>query len=104
MGMENEKDALLVLSGGMDSVTMLHEYIGRIALCVNFSYGSNHNAREAECARINCRRLGVELVEIDLAFIAAISRALCLRVATQFRTVSMARTICFQPSFRSATA
>lgn len=73
--MEKEKDALLVLSGGMDSVTMLHEYIGRIALCVNFSYGSNHNVREAECARINCRRLGVELVEIDLAFMGRYFRS-----------------------------
>lgn len=63
-----KKDCLLVLSGGMDSVTMLHDYADRIALAVNFNYGSNHNAREAECARTNCAALGVELVEIDLAF------------------------------------
>lgn len=63
-----EKDALLVLSGGMDSVTMLHDYVDRIAVAVNFNYGSNHNAREAECARANCAALGVELVEIDLGF------------------------------------
>lgn len=63
-----EKDAILVLSGGMDSVTMLHDYADRIALAVNFNYGSNHNAREAECARANCAALGIELVEIDLGF------------------------------------
>jgi len=63
-----EKDALMVLSGGMDSTTMLWEYSNRIALAVNFSYGANHNAREAECARENCRRAGIELVEIDLGF------------------------------------
>lgn len=63
-----KKDCLLVLSGGMDSVTMLHDYADRIALAVNFNYGSNHNAREAECARVNCAALGVELMEIDLAF------------------------------------
>lgn len=62
------KDALIVLSGGMDSVTMLYEYADSIALAVNFNYGANHNAREAECARYNCRKLGIELVEIDLAF------------------------------------
>lgn len=62
------KDAVLVLSGGMDSTTMLHEFASEIALAVNFSYGANHNAREASCARENCRRLGIELVEIDLAF------------------------------------
>lgn len=64
-----EKDALIVLSGGMDSTSMLYEYKDSIALAVNFNYGANHNAREAACARENCRRLGIELVEIDLAFI-----------------------------------
>ncbi|MCC8120207.1 MAG: 7-cyano-7-deazaguanine synthase QueC [Bacteroidales bacterium] len=63
-----KKDALIVLSGGMDSVTMLHEYKSSIALAVNFTYGSNHNARELECARWNCEQLGIELVVIDLAF------------------------------------
>ncbi len=63
-----EKDALLVLSGGMDSTTMLYEYASSIALAVNFNYGANHNVREAACARENCRRLGIELVEIDLSF------------------------------------
>lgn len=62
------KDAVLVLSGGMDSTTMLYEFASEIALAVNFNYGANHNAREAACARENCRRLGIELVEIDLAF------------------------------------
>lgn len=62
------KDALIVLSGGMDSTTMLYDYRDSIALAVNFNYGANHNAREAECARYNCGKLGVELVEIDLSF------------------------------------
>ena len=59
----------MVLSGGMDSVTMLHEYADEIELAVNFSYGSNHNMRELECARAHCSGLGIELVEIDLSFI-----------------------------------
>ncbi len=63
-----KKNALIVLSGGMDSTTMLWEYKEQISLAVNFHYGANHNAREAECARENCRRAGVELVEIDLSF------------------------------------
>lgn len=62
------KDAILVLSGGMDSVTMLHEYADTIALAVNFSYGANHNQRERECARLHCSQLGIELIEIDLGF------------------------------------
>lgn len=59
----------MVLSGGMDSVTMLHEYASEIDLAVNFTYGSNHNSRELECARAHCRQLGIELMEIDLGFI-----------------------------------
>ena len=60
----------MVLSGGMDSVTMLHEYASEIEFAVNFTYGSNHNVRELECARYHCGLLGIELVEIDLEFIA----------------------------------
>lgn len=63
------KDSLIVLSGGMDSTTMLYEYAPRIAAAVNFSYGANHNDPERRCARINCERLGIPLIEIDLPFI-----------------------------------
>ena len=63
------KDTLMVVSGGMDSTTMLHEYADRIALAITFNYGSNHNAREIECARYNCERLGIELVVVDMPFV-----------------------------------
>ena len=65
-----KRDTLMVLSGGMDSVTMLHEYKDSIDLAVTFNYGSNHNAREIEMARLNCRDLDIELIEIDLSFLA----------------------------------
>lgn len=52
----------------MDSVTMLHDYRDSIVAAVTFQYGSNHNMREARCARINCEMLGIEWIEIDLAF------------------------------------
>lgn len=64
-----KKDSLIVLSGGLDSITMLHEYASEIALAVNFSYGANHNEREVVCARYHCEMLGIELLEIDLGFI-----------------------------------
>lgn len=62
------KDSVIVLSGGMDSTTLLHEYKNRIALAVTFDYGSKHNAREIECARINCRMLDIEHLVIPLEF------------------------------------
>lgn len=62
------KDSVIVLSGGMDSTTLLHERKEQIALAVTFDYGSKHNAREIECARKNCEMLGVEHIVIPLEF------------------------------------
>ena len=62
------KDSVIVLSGGMDSTTLLHERKERIALAVTFDYGSKHNAREIECARKNCEMLGIEHIVIPLEF------------------------------------
>lgn len=64
-----KRDSLIVLSGGMDSTTMLHEFAERIALAVTFNYGSNHNALEIECAKYNCRMLGIELIVVEMPFI-----------------------------------
>lgn len=69
------KDSIIVLSGGMDSVTLLHEYKDQIALAVTFDYGSNHNAREIECAKRQCQQLGVEHIVIPLAFIGQYFRS-----------------------------
>ena len=62
------KDSVIVLSGGMDSVTLLYDQKERIALAVTFDYGSNHNQREAACAALHCQRLGIEHIVIPLAF------------------------------------
>lgn len=64
------KDKLLVYSGGLDSTTMLHEYADDIAVALFFNYGSNHNDREASCARVNCEKLGIEFLEIPLGFMS----------------------------------
>ena len=62
------KDSVIVLSGGMDSTTLLHQRKDQIALAVTFDYGSKHNAREIECARKNCEILGIEHIVIPLEF------------------------------------
>lgn len=62
------KDSVIVLSGGMDSTTLLHDRKAQIALAVTFDYGSKHNAREIECARKNCEMLGIEHIVIPLDF------------------------------------
>ena len=63
------KKALIILSGGMDSVTLLHEYKENIAMAVTFDYGSNHNQREIPLAKLHCERLGIKHIVIPLDFI-----------------------------------
>lgn len=62
------KDSVLIVSGGMDSITMLYEYKERIALGISFDYGSNHNARELPFAAMHCERLGIKHIVINLGF------------------------------------
>lgn len=64
-----ERDSLIILSGGMDSVTLLHDIAESIALAVTFDYGSNHNKREQEYAAYHCKELGIEHIIIPLDFI-----------------------------------
>ena len=63
------KDSIIVLSGGLDSTTMLYEYRERIAMAVSFHYGSNHNDRELAFAKLHCERLGIQHLIIPLDFI-----------------------------------
>lgn len=63
------KDSIIVLSGGLDSTTMLYEFKDRIALAVSFHYGSNHNDKELAFARLHCERLGIRHMQIPLDFI-----------------------------------
>lgn len=72
------KDGLIVLSGGMDSVTLLYEYQDSLALAVSFDYGSKHNVRELPYARLHCERLGIEHLTIPLSFIGQYFRSALL--------------------------
>ena len=62
------KDNVLILSGGMDSVTMLYGYRDAIALAVSFNYGANHNQKEIAWAKLHSERLHIQHMVIDLAF------------------------------------
>ena len=64
------KDCILILSGGMDSTTLLYDYQERIALAISFDYGSNHNAKEIPFAKKHCERLGIKHIVIPLEFMA----------------------------------
>lgn len=62
------KDSVIIVSGGMDSITLLYDYRNRIALAISFDYGSNHNAREIPYAKLHCKRLGIPHITIPLDF------------------------------------
>ncbi len=66
------KRAIVLLSGGMDSVAALYEarQVYGVAACLSFDYGAKHNARELPFARHQAERLGIPHVIIPLGFIA----------------------------------
>ena len=62
------KNSVIIVSGGMDSITLLYDHKDEIALGISFDYGSNHNAREIPFAKIHCERLGIKHITINLDF------------------------------------
>ena len=62
------KDSVIIVSGGMDSITMLYEFKDQIALGLRFNYSNNHNNREIPFAEMHCKRLGIPHITIDLGF------------------------------------
>ena len=62
------KDSLIIVSGGMDSITLLYDRKDSIALALSFDYGSNHNSREIPYAQLHCQRLGIRHIVISLDF------------------------------------
>ncbi len=73
--------AIVLVSGGMDSVTALyqacreHEVIGALS----FDYGAKHNHRELPFAKHHCEVLGVGQRVVDLGFIDALFASDLLR-------------------------
>jgi len=65
------KKVVVLVSGGMDSVTALyaaareHEVIG----IISFDYGAKHNARELPLAAFHSKKLGISRLVVPLAFV-----------------------------------
>jgi 7-cyano-7-deazaguanine synthase len=64
---------VVLLSGGMDSVTALHDAAAdhEVAAALSFDYGAKHNARELPFAKWHADRLDVPHLVIPLSFIGA---------------------------------
>lgn len=63
-----KQDSVIIMSGGMDSVTLLHDYKERIAVAVTFDYHSRHAEHELACARWQCELLGIRHLVIEVDF------------------------------------
>jgi 7-cyano-7-deazaguanine synthase len=61
---------VVLLSGGMDSVTAFYEVTREheVVAALSFDYGSKHNAKEIPFAKLHADRAGVTHRSIDLAF------------------------------------
>lgn len=70
------KNKLLIISGGMDSVTLLYEHKDEIGMALSFAYGSNHSERELECAKYHCEKLGIPHKVVHLDFMKDFGSAL----------------------------
>ena len=72
-----KKPVVVLVSGGMDSITALYaaqaDY--RVAGGVSFDYGSKHNPREIPFAAWHCARLGVPHRVIPLGFVGELFKS-----------------------------
>ena len=65
-----EQGYVVIVSGGMDSITLLHMLVERVGAnrvyAISFFYGQTHK-KELECAKNQCAKLGVKWILIELA-------------------------------------
>lgn len=68
-----KEDVVVLLSGGMDSVTALYQAAldHRVISALSFDYGSKHNHCELPMAAWHADNLGISHAVIDLSFIAS---------------------------------
>lgn len=45
------KDSIIIVSGGLDSITLLYDKAETIALAISFDYGQNHGSKELPYAQ-----------------------------------------------------
>lgn len=62
------KNVVVLLSGGMDSTTLLHEMVECVneVAAISFNYGQRHS-KELEYAKKTCEKLGVEHKVVDIS-------------------------------------
>ena len=62
------KDSIIIVSGGLDSITLLYDKAETIALAISFDYGQNHSKKGLPYAECHCQRRGIPHITIPLTF------------------------------------
>lgn len=64
--------AVVLLSGGLDSVTALHDALRshEVVAALSFDYGAKHHGCELPMAALQCTSLGIPHVTVPLSFVA----------------------------------
>src|SRR5204863_2028143 len=72
-----KKKVVVLVSGGMDSVSALYEAhrAHHVAGALSFDYGSKHNHKEIPLAAFHCEELGVPHRAIQLAFVGQLFKS-----------------------------
>ena len=90
----------VLLSGGMDSVTVLHEALREheVVAALSFDYGSKHNARELPFAAEHAAKAGVAHAVVHLGFMDGLFRSDLLKSGGEvpdghYEEESMKRTV-----------
>ena len=83
--MSNKGKTVVLLSGGMDSVSALYHTIQdqEVVAAVSFDYGSKHNDKEIPFAAYHCRKFKIEHQVIRLGFVGELFKSDLLKSGGQ---------------------
>jgi 7-cyano-7-deazaguanine synthase len=75
------ESVVVLLSGGMDSVTAFYEAMSRhkVAAAISFDYGAKHNHKELPFAAYHCRKFNIEHRVIPLSFVGELFKSHLLK-------------------------
>lgn len=75
--MPYKKKVIVLVSGGMDSVTALYDSVSKynVIVGISFNYGAKHNHKEIPFAAYHCKKLEIPHKTISLEFINQIFKS-----------------------------
>lgn len=75
--MNNKSKVVILLSGGMDSVSAFYHAIqeNEVVAAISFDYGSKHNHKEIPFAAHHCRKFGIEHRVVHLDFVGELFKS-----------------------------